>query len=93
MWQHHLSMSLKTFSQFPIQAGSKYRTTDIHTHKDTDSDTHAVLLVLGQSWKLIFSSGGPAEADDSRSLISQALLSKEGQRSQIESYKCRSSAF
>lgn len=87
MWQHHLSMSLKTFSQFPIQAGSKYRTTDIHAHKDTDSDTHAVLLVLGQScWKLTFSSGGPAEADDSRSLIFLALLSKDGQRSQIESY-------
>lgn len=62
----------------------KYRTNDIHTHKDTD--THAVLLVLDQSWKLTFSSGGPVEADDSRSLISQALLSKEGQRSQIKSY-------
>lgn len=64
----------------------KYRTNDIHTHKDTDSDTHAVLLVLDQSWKLTFSSGGPVEADDSCSLISQALLSKEGQRSQIKSY-------
>lgn len=76
MWQHHLSMSLKTFSQFP--------TIYTHTHKDTD--THAVLLVLDQSWKLTFSSGGPVEADDSCSLISQALLSKEGQRSQIKSY-------
>lgn len=64
----------------------KYRTNDIHTHTHKDTDTHAVLLVLDQSWKLTFSSGGPVEADDSCSLMSQALLPKEGQRSQIKSY-------